>query len=55
MIQTRDYLPVVPPGRPEAPCGISLDVPILRKRTLRDTALAALHDLLRAVLRLEDS
>ncbi|CAL9327799.1 hypothetical protein SUDANB56_00009 [Streptomyces sp. enrichment culture] len=39
MIRTRTYRLVHPPGRPDAPAGISVDVPVLRTRVLRAAAL----------------
>ncbi|MCC9690224.1 hypothetical protein [Streptomyces althioticus] len=39
MIHTQTYRLVHPPGRPDAPAGISVDVPVLRKRLLRAAAL----------------
>ncbi|MDH3038718.1 hypothetical protein [Streptomyces sp. TRM75561] len=39
MIHTQTYRLVYPPGRPDAPAGISVDVPVLRKRLLRAAAL----------------
>ncbi|MCQ8836115.1 cell envelope biogenesis protein OmpA [Streptomyces malaysiensis] len=40
MIHTRNYQLVTLPDRPDAPSGISLDVPVLRKRVLRTAALS---------------
>ncbi|MGW1966378.1 hypothetical protein ACWCPD_39695 [Streptomyces sp. NPDC001935] len=57
MISTQDYRLVTRPGASGLPAGISLDVPILRKRLLREAALpeeaAQLLDLLRTALSLE--
>jgi hypothetical protein len=39
MIHTRNYRCVFSPDRPEVPSGISLDVPVLRKRVLRTATL----------------
>ncbi|MFD7708613.1 cell envelope biogenesis protein OmpA [Streptomyces sp. NPDC059786] len=39
MIHTRNYRLVEPADRPDAPSGISLDGPVLRKRVLRTAAL----------------
>jgi hypothetical protein len=39
MIHTRNYRLVSLPERPDAPSGISLDVPILRRRVLRTATL----------------
>ncbi|MCF2435934.1 hypothetical protein LV779_21980 [Streptomyces thinghirensis] len=39
MIHTRTYRLVHPPGRPQVPTGISVDVPVLRTRLLRPAAL----------------
>ncbi|MGW1291197.1 hypothetical protein ACWD4N_48690, partial [Streptomyces sp. NPDC002586] len=40
MIHTRNYQLVTLSDRPDAPSGISLDVPVLRKRVLRTATLA---------------
>ena len=40
MIHTRNYRLVLLPDRPDAPSGISLDVPVLRKRVLRTATLS---------------
>lgn len=57
MIAARHYELVFRQDAPDVPVGISLDVPILRKRVLREAVLpadhAALLDLLRAALGLE--
>lgn len=57
MIATRHYRLVPHQARPDVPVGISLNVPILRKRILREAVLpadhAALLDLLRTALDLE--
>jgi hypothetical protein len=57
MITARHYRLVPHQEKPDVPVGISLDVPILRKRILRQAVLpadhAALLDLLRSVLDLE--
>ncbi|MFI1408786.1 cell envelope biogenesis protein OmpA [Streptomyces sp. NPDC020707] len=57
MIAARHYRLVIPRDAPEVPAGISLDVPVLRKRVLREAVLpaehAALLDLVRAALGLE--
>ncbi|MDN3271554.1 cell envelope biogenesis protein OmpA [Streptomyces sp. MA15] len=54
MIHTRTYRPVFTPGRPSTPIGISVDVPVLRRRLLRTATLAPdqqrLMDLLRPLL-----
>ncbi|MFJ9662927.1 cell envelope biogenesis protein OmpA [Streptomyces griseoflavus] len=54
MIRTRTYRPVFTPGRPGAPIGISVDVPVLRRRLLRTATLTPvqqrLMDLLRPLL-----
>lgn len=39
MIHTRNYQLVTLPERPEVPSGISLDVPVLRRRVLRTATL----------------
>lgn len=39
MIHTRNYQPVSLPERPDVPSGISLDVPVLRRRGLRTATL----------------
>ncbi|MFF9171850.1 MULTISPECIES: cell envelope biogenesis protein OmpA [unclassified Streptomyces] len=39
MIDTRTYRLVLPPARSEVPSGISLDVPVLRRRVLRTAQL----------------
>lgn len=39
MIRTRNYRLVFPPDRPDVPSGISVDVPVLRKRVLRTANL----------------
>jgi hypothetical protein len=39
MIHTRNYQLVTLPERPEVPSGISLNVPILRRRVLRTATL----------------
>ncbi|MGW6600497.1 hypothetical protein [Streptomyces sp. NPDC055036] len=39
MIHTPTYRLVLPPDQPEAPSGISVDVPVLRKRVLRTAVL----------------
>ncbi|GGW76493.1 hypothetical protein GCM10010350_71750 [Streptomyces galilaeus] len=41
MIHTRTYRLLFPPDRPSAPIGISLDVPVLRRRLLRIANYAA--------------
>ncbi len=41
MIHTRMYQLLLLPERPDVPYGISLDVPVLRKRVLRTAALSA--------------
>jgi hypothetical protein len=59
MIATRRHQLVPHQDTPDVPAGISLNVPILRKRTLREAALPAAHaallDLVRAALGLENS
>jgi hypothetical protein len=40
MIHTRNYRLVSLPDRPDVPSGISLDVPVLRKRVLRTATLS---------------
>ena len=59
MIATRRYQLVPHPDTSDVPAGISLNVPILRKRTLREASLpaaqAALLDLVRSALGLENS
>ncbi|MET8572987.1 cell envelope biogenesis protein OmpA [Streptomyces sp. NPDC004783] len=39
MIRTRTYLPVYAPDRPDVPIGISVAVPVLRRRLLRTAVL----------------
>ncbi|CAL9329877.1 hypothetical protein SUDANB146_00048 [Streptomyces sp. enrichment culture] len=39
MIHTRTYRPVFTPGWPDAPIGISVDVPVLRRCLLRTATL----------------
>ena len=39
MIHTRTYRPVFTPDRPGAPTGISVDVPVQRRRLLRTATL----------------
>ncbi|MET9083690.1 hypothetical protein ABZX77_17645 [Streptomyces sp. NPDC004237] len=57
MIASRHYQLVFRKDAPAVPVGISLNVPVLRKRTLREAVLpdepAALLGLLRTVLGLE--
>ncbi|MEU1409462.1 hypothetical protein ABZ471_45845 [Streptomyces sp. NPDC005728] len=57
MIAARNYRLVPHQDTPGLPLGISLNVPILRKRTLREAVLpadhAALLDLLHTALELE--
>ncbi|GGP80841.1 hypothetical protein GCM10010278_69220 [Streptomyces melanogenes] len=57
MIDSRHYLLAYRQEAPDVPVGISLNVPILRKRVLREAALpadqAAVLDLLRTALGLE--
>jgi hypothetical protein len=57
MISTADYRLAVQPDTPGVPAGISLTVPIRRKRLLREAALpentAHLLELLRSALDLE--
>nr|WP_205614708.1 cell envelope biogenesis protein OmpA [Streptomyces chartreusis] len=57
MIAARDYRLVSHQDQPDLPVGISLSVPVLRKRTLREAVLpaeaAALLALLRTALELE--
>ncbi|GGJ67982.1 hypothetical protein [Streptomyces brasiliensis] len=54
MIHTRNYRLVFAPDRPDAPSGITLDVPVLRRRVLRTAQLTAaqehLMDLVRGLL-----
>ncbi|MGW3335759.1 cell envelope biogenesis protein OmpA [Streptomyces rubiginosohelvolus] len=56
MIDTRHYQLVPHPAAPNAPAGISLNVPILRKRTLREAtptaAQSAFLNLMRSALEL---
>ncbi|MFD7861574.1 hypothetical protein [Streptomyces sp. NPDC059783] len=52
MIDTRHYQLVPDPDTPDVPAGISLSVPILRKRTLREATPAAVWS---SVLNLMDS
>ncbi|MFD8900556.1 hypothetical protein [Streptomyces ardesiacus] len=56
MIDTRHYQLVPQPGTPDVLAGISLNVPILRKRTLREATLTAARsaflDLMRSALQL---
>ncbi|MFF8932264.1 cell envelope biogenesis protein OmpA [Streptomyces longwoodensis] len=40
MIHTRNYRLLSPPDRPDVPSGISLDVPVLRRRVLRAATLS---------------
>jgi hypothetical protein len=57
MIATRHYQLIPRQEAPDVPVGISLNVPVLRKRTLREAVLPADHaavlDLLRTALDLE--
>ncbi|MFC9165576.1 hypothetical protein ACFTZ8_32835 [Streptomyces fungicidicus] len=39
MIHTRTYRPAFTPDRPGAPTGISIDVPVQRRRLLRTATL----------------
>ncbi|MFD4574261.1 hypothetical protein ACFWNK_19865 [Streptomyces sp. NPDC058417] len=59
MIAARHYRLVFSQDASDVPAGISLDVPVLRKRVLREAALpaehAALRDLVRTALGLEQS
>ncbi|MFC0843442.1 cell envelope biogenesis protein OmpA [Streptomyces noboritoensis] len=50
MIHTRTYRLVFPPGQPDAPRGISLDVPVLRTRVLRTAHLTAEQERLMALM-----
>ena len=54
MIHTRNYRLVFEPDRPDTPCGISVDMPVLRRRVLRTAHLTAeqerLMDLMRGLL-----
>jgi len=58
MIATPHYRLVPDPGAPQVPAGISLDVPVLRKRLLREATLPAegakLLELVRTALELEE-
>ncbi|GHB77651.1 hypothetical protein GCM10010377_79900 [Streptomyces viridiviolaceus] len=51
MIHTQTYRLVHPPGRPDAPAGISLDVPVLRRRVLRTAQLTAEQERLMGLVR----
>jgi hypothetical protein len=51
MIHTRNYRLVFPPDRPDAPLGISLDVPVLRRRVLRTAQLTAEQERLMGLVR----
>ncbi|GAA2917489.1 cell envelope biogenesis protein OmpA [Streptomyces erythrogriseus] len=51
MIHTQNYRLVFPPDRPDVPVGISLDVPVLRRRVLRTAELTAEQERLMGLVR----
>ncbi|GAB1331782.1 cell envelope biogenesis protein OmpA [Streptomyces sennicomposti] len=51
MIHTRNHRLVFPPDRPDVPSGISLDVPVLRRRVLRTAQLTAEQERLMGLVR----
>ncbi|MGW2651831.1 hypothetical protein ACWC2T_44980 [Streptomyces sp. NPDC001393] len=51
MIHTDHYRLLFPPERPDAPSGISLDVPVLRRRVLRPAQLTSEQERLMGLVR----
>ncbi|WP_258055003.1 hypothetical protein [Streptomyces sp. Ru71] len=51
MIHSRYHRLVFPPDRPDVPSGISLDVPVLRRRLLRTAQLTAEQERLTGLVR----